>query len=375
MPRYSRIMATVDRAGELGFRTIEEFAEAHATWPRGDRPAALREAASEFRARFLDQGTVRAVRTIDLVSAGYPAAFAFHGAARGINPYINILNRLVVVQFEDFEGALRTLVWEPTVPEGSAEAPFYEQLIARFGEWASYNLLAKEFNTVEGALASVGLAPEDVDFVSFDHLHVQDLRITMGTTEAVGDDDEPREPFFPQARFVFQSREVDTFKSVHPTQWAWYVPGGMDHVRTDNLVLVDGDVQLGPGVALLWTPGHTDGNHSLCINTPEGVWVSSENGVSADNWHPHLSKIPGVRKWAEFYGREVVMNANTLEDSVDQYDSMLKEKAVADVNRRDPRWHNVFPSSELAPWRRQWPIVPTFVFGGINFGRLEVPRS
>jgi hypothetical protein len=233
--------------------------------------------------------------------------YAFGGAAKGaLNPYINILNRLVVVQFEDFEGALRTLVWEPTVPEGSAEAPFYEQLIARFGEWASYNLLAKEFNTVEGALASVGLAPEDVDFVSFDHLHVQDLRITMGTTEAVGDDDDPRDPFFPNARFVFQSREVDTFKSVHPTQWAWYVPGGMDHVRTDNLVLVDGDVQLGPGVALLWTSGHTDGNHSLCINTPEGVWVSSENGVSADNWHPHLSKIPGVRKWAEFYGQEHV---------------------------------------------------------------------
>ena len=45
------------------------------------------------------------------------------------------------------------------------------------------------------------------------------------------------------------------------------------------------------------------------------------------------------------------MNANTLEDSVDQYDSMIKEKAVADPNRRDPRWHNVFPSAAgpLAP--------------------------
>ena len=39
------------------------------------------------------------------------------------------------------------------------------------------------------------------------------------------------------------------------------------------------------------------------------------------------------------------MNANTLEDSVDQYDSMVKEKALADANRRDPRWLNVFPSS------------------------------
>jgi hypothetical protein len=105
------------------------------------------------------------------------------------------------------------------------------------------------------------------------------------------------------------------------------------------------------------------------------VWVSSENGVAADSWHPHLSKIPGVRRWAEFFGREVIMNANTLEDSIDQYDSMIKEKALADVNARDPRWLNVFPSSELAPLRRQWPIVPTFAYGGMNYGRIEAPAG
>jgi hypothetical protein len=204
---------------------------------------------------------------------------------------------------------------------------------------------------------------------------VQDLRITMGTTEPIPGENEPRAPFFPNAKFVCQRKEVDTFKSIHPTQWAWYVPGGMDDVIEDNLVLVDGDVELGVGCALIFTPGHTDGNQSLCINTPEGVWVSSENGVAADSWHPHLSKIPGVRRWAESFGREIVMNANTLEDSVDQYDSMIKEKAVADVNRRDPRWLNVFPSSELAPLRRQWPIVPTFVYGGMNYGRIEAPAG
>jgi len=373
-------MASTAQGTDVGFRPIDEFDEAQATWPRGDRPAALRAAAGEFRGRFREQGELEAVRTVDLVSAGYPASFAFHGAARGINPFVNILNRLVVVQFEDFAGARRTLVWEPTIPDGSADAPFYAQLAARFGdsrmaEYVTRNVLSTEYNTVAQALAIAGLDAADVDFVSFDHLHVQDLRRLMGTTEPVGDENEPREPFFPNAKFVLQAKEVDTFASIHPTQWAWYVPGGMETVRTDNLVLIDGDVQLGKGCALLFTPGHTDGNQSLCINTPEGVWVSSENGVAADNWHPHLSKIPGIRKWAEFFGREVIMNANTLEDSLDQYDSMIKEKAVADVNRRDPRWHNVFPSSELAPYRRQWPIVPTFMYGGMNYGRIEAPKA
>lgn len=347
-------------------RGAPEFEEAQAAWPRGARPDALRDAATAFRARFKSQGEVAAVRTVDLVSAPYPATFAFHGAARHLNPYVTIRNRLVVVQFRDFDGVLRTLAWEPTIPEGSAQAPFYAQLQARAQRLGIPERVATvEHHTVAEALATLGLTPGDVDLVSFDHLHVQDLRPLMGTEDA--------EPLFPNATFVFQRKEVDTFAAVHPTQWAWYVPGGMDGVHTDRLALVDGDVELGEGVALLHTPGHTDGNQSLCLNTPGGIWVTSENGVAADSWHPHLSRIPGVRRWAEAFGREVVMNANTLEDSVDQYDSMLKEKAVADANHDDPRWGNVFPSSELERRRRAWPVEPTYEYGGINYGILETP--
>lgn len=364
-------MAAIQTPEQVGLRPAHEFTEPQATWPRGDRPARLREAADEFRVRFKGQGEIRAVRTIDLMRAPYPAALAFQGAARRVNPYVNIANRLVVVQFEDFEGELRTLAWRPTVPAGAAEAPFYAHLLEGFGERFSSRLFTTAYHSVPEALARVGLTPNDVDFVSFDHLHAQDLRIAMGTTEPLPGENEPRRALFPNARFVLQGREVDTLRSIHPTQWAWYVPGGMDAVIEDELVLVDGDIELGVGCALLHTPGHTDGNQSLCLNTPEGVWVSSENGVAADSWHPHLSKIPGVRKWAESFGREVVMNASTLEDAVDQYDSMIKEKAVADVNRRDPRWLNVFPSRELASARWQWPLVPTFVYGGIDYGRIE----
>ncbi|HWH45861.1 MAG TPA: hypothetical protein VNT32_14165 [Thermoleophilaceae bacterium] len=363
-------MAVKESPETTGLRPFHEFDEANAVWPRGDRPAAIREAAVAFRKRFKEQGQVVAVRTVDLVSAGYPTAFALAGAAKGLNPYVNILNRLVVVQFHDFDGVLRTLVWEPTIPEGSAEAPFYAQLAARYGSFLSEKVLSHQYHTVEQALAKVGIAPADVDFVAFDHLHVQDVRRIMGTTKPVDGEPEARKPFFPNARHVAQRLEADTFRSVHPMQWAWYVPGGMDDVIEDGLVLVDGDVELGVGVALVWTPGHTDGNQSLVLNTPDGVWVSSENGVCADNWHPHLSRIPGIKAYAEFFNREVVLNSNTLEDSIDQYDSMVKEKALADANREDPRWLNVFPSSEMTSYRRQWPIVPTFTYGGLSYGRI-----
>src|SRR5581483_4457562 len=361
----------------VGLRPFHEFDEANAKWPRGDRPAAIREAAAEFRARFATpENRVRGVRTVNIASAPYPLKFAFGGAAKGPNPYVNIINRLQVVQFEDFEGRVRTLAYEPTVTDGPKEAPFYEQMLNRIQlpDWIAYNVISRLWHEPADALATLGLRPEDVDFVSFDHLHVQDLRFILGTTEPIDGEPAPREPLFPNAKLIAQRKEWDTFVSLHPMQWAWYVEDGIKDLRTENVVLVDGDVELGKGVALVWTPGHTDGNHSLCINTEEGVWVSSENGVAADSWHPHLSRIPGVRRTAEYFGREVILNSNTLEDSIDQYDSMIKEKALADPNPRDPRFLNVFPSSELADWKRQWPVVPPLSYGGINTGTVERPR-
>jgi hypothetical protein len=369
-------MATIESPEKVGLQPFHEFDAANGTWPRGDRPAAIREAASGFRARFaVPENRIRGVRTVDIASAGYPVKFAFGGAARAVNPFINILNRLVVVQYEDFDGELRTLVYEPTVTEGPAEAPFYDQLLHRYGEFLSYKVFATFYNDVPEALAKAGVRPEEVDFISFDHLHVQDVRFVLGTSDPPPGHEAPLPPLFPNAKLLTQRKEWDTFASLHPMQWAWYVADGIKGIPDENVVLLEGDVELGKGVALVWTPGHTDGNHSLCINSPDGVWVSSENGVCADNWHPHLSKIPGVRKFAEFFNREVVLNSNTLEDSIDQYDSMIKEKALADANADDPRYSNVFPSSEMTSWRRQWPVVPTFSYGGIDYGELAPKPS
>src|SRR5438093_753957 len=253
-------MAAIEAPEKVGIKPFDELSGVAQVWPRGERLEALREAAARFRQRFAtSENRVRAVKTVDLAAAGYPTKFALAGAAKGLNPFINIINRLVIVQFEDFEGQLRTLAWEPTIAEGAAEAPFYDQLLKRYGEFLSYKVFASFYNTVEEAVAKCGIAPSDVD-----------------------------------------------------------------------------------------------------------VWISSENGVCADSWQPSLSKIPGVRKYAEWWNREVILNSNTLEDSLDQYDSMVKEKCLADSSARDPRWLNVFPSSEMASFRRQWPVVPTFVHGGVN---------
>ena len=143
---------------------MPEFDGVHETWPRGDRPAAIREAAGAFRERFATpENRVHGVRTVDIASAPYPLKFAFGGAAKGANPYVNIINRLQIVQFEDFEGRTRTLAYEPTVTDGPQEAPFYEQMM-RFplpdsvADFLAYKVVAKIWHEPDEAARGRGAA-------------------------------------------------------------------------------------------------------------------------------------------------------------------------------------------------------------------------
>ncbi|MEU4414796.1 hypothetical protein [Nocardia salmonicida] len=54
-------------------RPIPEFSGVHDIWPRGKRLDAVREAALSYRERFLRQGQVRAVKSLDIAAAPYPA--------------------------------------------------------------------------------------------------------------------------------------------------------------------------------------------------------------------------------------------------------------------------------------------------------------
>ena len=68
--RDGRRRGSEPRSRGSGLRSFDEFEAANETWPRGDRPAAIREAAADFRARFaVPENRVRAIRTVDIASA------------------------------------------------------------------------------------------------------------------------------------------------------------------------------------------------------------------------------------------------------------------------------------------------------------------
>lgn len=371
-------MNHVTSPAELGFTEIDLFGAANAEPLPGRQLAAIRDAAPYFAEWFRKQGQVAGIRTADLVGLPYPTEYALFRANHApAGPFVRIVNRMMVVQWRDDDGRTRTLVVEPTDVELAASTAYFSGLRTRFPGPVADRLVGR-FGSVEAHLAQLGIRPEDVDYLTFDHLHTQDVRRWLGTTAPQPDladlglasRDEPVQPFFPNAKLLIMRPEWEQFPGEHPLQRRWYQGHTYPAVRTENIVLLDGDVLLGPGVALMFTPGHTVGNHTIVLNTSSGVWTVSENGMHAEAYSPERSRIPGLRDYHREWGYEVVLNSNTPESSGQQYNSMVKEKLVADRGGPGGEWVQHFPSSEMTPWHLALRTGPSFTYGEIVEGEL-----
>ena len=372
-------------AGELTeLKPIEHFLQSRQEALPGRQLAAIREAAPAFKEWFAASGTPGFVRTCDLIELPYPRRFALWRASRSPAPFVRIFNRMMVVRWNDAGGHRRTMLVEPTEHYLAAATPYFASMEKRHPRMRT--LAVSVHGTVEGHLERLGISPEEIDFITFDHLHTQDLRKWLGTTRPAEDlvasgkaslpramAAEPLEPFFPNARLLVMRDEWDQLfgDSLHPLQRRWYQQRTFADLRDDRVVLLDGDDQVGPGVALLSTPGHSIGNHSIVLNTERGIWTSSENGVHAECYTPERSGIPGVSSYASEWGAEVVLNANTIEMAAWQVNSMVKEKLVADRGGPGGEWVQHFPSSEMTPWVGSPGTAASFVWGGLSHGALQ----
>jgi hypothetical protein len=276
-------------------------------------------------------------------------------------------NRVQLVQV-DAGGELVNILVNPSDYERSRTAPFFARLAARYG--ALGNLMAQTHGTVATALTAWGIDPADIDYVTFDHLHVQDLRALLGTTAPEPGKSEPTPALLPRARLLVQRDELRILDCLHPLQTDWFVRDGLRGVDPAKLVVLDGDYRIGAGFALIRTPGHTEGNHSPAVVTGRGVWTISENGVCLDAYAPESSRIRGVRGWARDTGVEVILNANTRERSLDQYTSMVLEKTLADATPDRPEFPQHFCSSEMVKSVLAPGLAPTCTHGAITHGEI-----
>lgn len=334
-----------------------------------ERLREVRARARALRGELLAGAPVRFFRSMELVRVPYPVRFGLLHACAVPTPYLHICNRLFVVQVDTREG-LRTILLSPSDLDGNQETPFFKRLREGLplGDRLA-DVVAPRKGTVEGHLASLGLRPEDVDYVAYDHLHTQDLRKWLG----------PR-AFFPRAKLLVMRREWEITQGLLPTQRDWYCPDGTAGIDPSRVVLLDGDVRIGEGFAIVHTPGHTEGNMSFVTHAPakpggagperSALYVTSENGVAPESYAPEHSKIPGVARYARETGLEVILNGNTLESSNDQYISMIQEKELAGPSPIDPRFPSMACSSELGAFWGFPGVAPTFALGDLELGAL-----
>lgn len=347
-----------------GIRPLKHFDGARDAAAPQDRLREVRRRAQALREEWLDAPEVLFWRSFNLVRAPYPTYYAFSGvyADRGFKfPLVHLLNRVFVVQYRDHDGAIRVLLLSPSDVEGNRETPFFKHLAERAPGFVQA-LVAPQYHTIDSALQACGLTPADVDYISYDHLHTQDLRRWLaGPT-----------PYFPNARLLVHRQEWASTSALLPLQAEWYCPRGIDGIPASRVWCFDGSLSLGPGIALIHTPGHTEGNHSLATRVADGIRVTSENGVGVDSYEPRHSRIDAVRRHALQTGKEVILNGNTLEGSTDQYISMVLEKTLAGPSAH-PDYPNCVTSSERTPF---W-LFPgeraSHLFGEASFGRVQRP--
>lgn len=334
----------------------------------GAKLRAVREQGEAFREEFAATGTPDSITTADLISLPYPTRFGLFRASRAIAPFLSITNRMLVIRWHDSDGRRRVLLFEPSDHELGRYTPYFDALSAR-----TPSVVERQFvrvhGTVLGHLARMGIEPSEVDYLMFDHLHTQDLRRWIGTTAYQSDLAEKPRAVFPNARVIVQRDELAGMAELHPLQKPWYQPATYRDVPAEAFLPVDGSVVLGPGVAVIKTPGHVFGNQSLLVNTDTGLWVSSENVIATEALTPEHSKLPGLAKWSKNWQQEVVLNANTIETTADQYNSIILEKTLADRAQADSRFLRFFPSSELTGAWTNPGTTPTFTHRHLTHGR------
>jgi hypothetical protein len=349
-------------APSVGTR-IDAFDAVDASAPYGVQLRQVRDAAAVFRADFLSTGTPTSVVTKDLITLPYPTRFGLWRAALTPSPYLSITNRMLVIRWDE-AGVTKTLVFEPSDHELGENTPYFARLNNQTPAALQKRIVTRHATALDN-LRALGIAPEEVDYLAFDHLHTQDVRRWIGTTTPQRDLPSS-EPAFPNATLVVQRDELDAMADLHPLQLPWYQPETYRDLRPGSIAAIDGDVLLGPGVALVATPGHTLGNQSLVLSTSDGIWAVSEDVIAVECMAPEHSRIPGVAKHARTWGREAILNTNTPEALADQYNSVVKEKSIIDRSQRDSRFPQFLPSSELTPSPYFPGTKPTFTHGAIT---------
>lgn len=131
---------------------------------------------------------------------------------------------------------------------------------------------------IVSSLAGRGVKPEDVDVLIYTHLHFDHAG---GATRL--DEDGRAVPVFPNARHVVQRAELEDAENPTDRSRASYRPDSWLPVRAAGLLdVVDGEIEVAPGVRTVLMKGHVRSLTGLAIESGnEKVFYPTDNMPSS----------------------------------------------------------------------------------------------
>lgn len=149
-------------------------------------------------------------------------------------------------------------------------------------------------DTVAARLASIGLAPSDIDILVCSHFD---------------DDHSGNHDLFSDAELVVQRKHYELAKGGHPR----FAANRDVWDRPDlNYRLIDGDTELLPGVELIETSGHVPGHQSVLVRLPQtGSVLLAVDAVMDQSMADADTRQMWVTDWVESLDDEAQIRAST----------------------------------------------------------------
>lgn len=161
--------------------------------------------------------------------------------------------------------------------------------------------------TFEDGLARYGLRPEDIDIVIHTHLHTDHCENDYKCINA---------------RFYVHRKELDHVHEPHPLDFRYLEDYVEDVEEAGQVVAVDGDFEVVPGIRMMHTPAHTPGGMTVLVDTAGGLAAITGFCVINENFNPP----------PEILGMEMeVIPPGTSVNTYRAYDILLKVKKMADI--------------------------------------------
>lgn len=187
--------------------------------------------------------------------------------------------------------------------------------------------------TLLKSLSDIGLEPVDIDIVINTHLHFDHCG---GNTFV--DKSGKLQPTFPNARYIVQKAEWEDATNTNELTKASYLPENyMPLIDAGVVDLVDGNIEVFPGVTVVRTPGHNRGHQSVKIES-EGKTAFFLGDMIPTAAHIPLSYIMGY----DLYPVELLeVKRKILREALEghwlmifEHDPKIKMGYLKEVNRK-----------------------------------------